>query len=50
LSEQNLTEWQLADRLGLHRGAIVRMLATERRPEPPEFVAIDVDAEARPGE
>ena len=32
LTEENLTEWELAERLGLHRGSIVRMLANDRHP------------------
>ena len=32
LTEENLTEWQLAEKLGLHRGSIVGMLANDRHP------------------
>jgi hypothetical protein len=32
LAEENLTEWQLAEKLGLHRGSIVGMLANDRHP------------------
>jgi hypothetical protein len=40
LAEMNLTEWELAARLGLHRGAIVRMLAAGRQPEPIECLLL----------
>jgi transcriptional regulator with XRE-family HTH domain len=40
LAERNLTEWQLADQLGMHRGAIVQMLANERRPAPLECLLL----------
>jgi hypothetical protein len=33
LDEEHLTEWQLAERLGLHRGSIVSMLANDRKPD-----------------
>jgi hypothetical protein len=33
LAEESLTEWQLAERLGLHRGSIVGMLANDRKPD-----------------
>jgi hypothetical protein len=32
LAEQNLTEWELAHRLSLHRGSIVRLLANQQNP------------------
>jgi hypothetical protein len=40
LAEENLTEWELAERLGLRRGAVVGMLANERRPEPLECLLL----------
>jgi hypothetical protein len=40
LDEENLTEWQLAERLGLHRGSIVGMLANDRKPGPLECLLI----------
>jgi hypothetical protein len=40
LSELNLTEWELAERLGLHRGAIVRLLTQERHVKPLECLLI----------
>jgi hypothetical protein len=40
LAEENLTEWELALRLNLHRGAIVRMLADERSPGPLECLLL----------
>jgi hypothetical protein len=33
LAAENLTEWELAERLGLHRGSIVSMLANDRKPD-----------------
>lgn len=40
LAEENLTEWELAERLGLRRGSVVGMLANERRPEPLECLLL----------